>query len=139
MNRMARSLFISAIVVTLGLSGCNLPAARPTSTALQSDTPAPILTKVSPAETRTVEPPPPTAKPADTEVPTAAPTDRPASPVASAIDMDVACRFGPGEEFSIEGAVRVLFFVLLYIYRGCYLIIFMQLILHLVKPFIGTY
>ena len=107
MNRLARSFFISAIVVSLGLYGCNLPAARPTPTPLPSDTPASILTKVSPAETRTVKPSPPTVKPADTEVPTAPPTDTPASPVASANDMDVVCRFGPGEEFSIEGAVRV--------------------------------
>jgi len=107
MNRMARLFFISAIVVTLGVSGCNLPTARPTPTALPSDTPGPIPTKVSPAETRTVKPPPPTVKPADTKVPTTAPTDRPVSPVASAHDIDVVCRFGPGEDYSLEGAVRV--------------------------------
>ncbi len=107
MNRMARLFFISAIVLTLGLSGCNLPAARPTPTALPSDTPAPIPTKASSAETRTAKPPSPTVKPADTKVPTVTPTDRPVSPVASAHDIDVVCRFGPGENYSLEGAVRV--------------------------------
>lgn len=71
------------------------------------DTPAPIRTEVAPAETKTTKPPTPTVKPADTEVPTAAPTDTPAPPVASAHDMDVICRFGPDEDFSIEGEVRV--------------------------------
>jgi len=107
MNRMTRSFLISAIVVTLGVSGCNLPVARPTPTALPGDSPVPIPTKVSPAETKTTKPPTPTVKPADTEVPTAAPTDTPAPPVASAHDMDVICRFGPDEDFSIEGEVRV--------------------------------
>ncbi len=107
MNGMARSFFVSAMVVTLGLSGCNFPVARPTPTGLPSDTPVTIVTKVSPAETKTAKPPTPAGKPADTEVPTIAPIDTPASPVASANDMDVACRFGPGDEFSIEGAVRV--------------------------------
>ena len=105
MNRMARPFFISAIVLTLGVSGCNLPAARPTPTALPSDTPAPIPTKISSAETRTAKPPSPTVKPADTKVPTVTPTDRPVSPVASAHDIDVVCRFGPGEEFSQDGAL----------------------------------
>ncbi len=107
MNRMARSFFISAIVATLGLSGCNLPAARPTPTALPSETPVPVVTEVSPAVTKTTIPPTPAGKPTETEVPTAAPTDVPASPLAAAQDFDVACRFGPGEEFSIEGAVMV--------------------------------
>ncbi len=107
MNRMARPFLISVIVVTLGVSGCNLPTVRPTPTALPSDTPAPIPTKESPAEAGTLKTPSPTVKPTDTEVPTAAPTDTPAPPVASAHDMDVVCLFGPSEKFSLEGVVRV--------------------------------
>ncbi len=105
MDRIARSIFISATVVTLIVSGCNLPAEKPTLTPLAGDAPAPLSTKPLPTETKTIKPPPPTAKPADTKVPTAAPTDVPVSPVASAQDLDVVCRFGPAEEFAQDGAL----------------------------------
>lgn len=105
MNRIARSIFISAIVATLIVSGCNLPAEEPTPTPLAGDASAPIPTQALPIETKTIKPPPPTAKPADTKAPTAAPTDLPASPVASAQDLDVVCRFGPAEEFAQDGAL----------------------------------
>jgi len=107
MNSGTRIFYISAIVAALIVSGCNLPTARPTPTALPDDTQAPIPTKVSPAETETAKPSPPTVKPADTQVPTVTPTEIPASPRASTYDMDVVCRFGPGEGYSLEGALRV--------------------------------
>jgi len=107
MNRIARSFYISAIVVTLVVSGCNLPAARPTPTEQPGDAPAPLPIRTSPPETETPKPPPPAAKPTDTQEPTATPTVAPVSPAASAQDMDVVCLFGPGEEYSIEGALRV--------------------------------
>jgi len=107
MNRIARSIFISIIVVTLIVTGCNLTVSRPTPTAVQDDVQEPIPTRVIPTDPKPAELPAPTVKPVDTKVPTVTPTEVPASPAASAHDMDVACRFGPGEEFSIEGAVMV--------------------------------
>lgn len=107
MNRITRSFFISAIVIALGASGCNLSAARPTPTEKPVDTPTPVPTKESPSEAETVKTPSPTVKPTDTEVPTATPTNTPAPPAASVHEMDVVCLFGPSEKFSIEGVVRV--------------------------------
>ena len=72
--------------------------------------PASTVTPLSPPETLIppTEPPPPTAAlptlaPSDTPVPTAAVTATPSEVTVTAVGADVACRFGPASEYSIEG------------------------------------
>ena len=72
--------------------------------------PASTVTPLSPPETLIppTEPAPPTVAaptlaPSDTPVPTAAVTATPSEVTVTAVGADVACRFGPASEYSIEG------------------------------------
>ena len=71
---------------------------------------APTATPLRPPETLIppTEPPPPTVDvptlaPSDTPVPTAAVTATPSEVTVTALGADVACRFGPASEYSIDG------------------------------------
>ncbi len=66
---------------------------------------APTATPLRPPETLIppTEPPPPTLAPSDTPVPTAAVTATPSEVTVTALGDDVACRFGPASEYSIDG------------------------------------
>jgi hypothetical protein len=95
----------SMLIVTLG---CNTsltgaPAAQPTSSPEPSplpqvsDTPSPVPATDTPA---------PTQEP--TSTPTPAATATPANPFVSPSGAkDIACRWGPGDKYSIEGGLKV--------------------------------
>jgi hypothetical protein len=91
----------------LSALACNSPLAPAGS---QPGGPAQPTAFGPPTETSTPLPPTatitPTLAPTDTATPTATPT--PQDPVvAPAGGKDVVCRFGPGAEFSIDGALRI--------------------------------
>ena len=72
--------------------------------------PAATVTALRPPDTliAPTEPPPPTVvvptlAPSDTPVPTAAVTATPSEVTVTAVGADVACRFGPASEYSIDG------------------------------------
>jgi uncharacterized protein YraI len=89
---------VLSTVLTLGVAACNLPS-------IGSIAPAATGTPVFLPATKTAQPAPPsltdTPIPTSTPTPTASPTPGPA--MVRARDGDVVCRFGPGEEWSIEG------------------------------------
>lgn len=99
MAKTVSRLTIFGLVGLIGLSGCNQPMQpRSTSTstepaAIPTDTPSPV--QPAPSATYTLEPAP-------TYTPT--PTLEPAR--VSPVDVDVSCRFGPGAEYSVEGALQ---------------------------------
>ncbi len=91
----------AAIVLILALLGCNLPSAQ--------STPPSLTETVIPSEqvsfTATTVPPSFTPLPSNTPLPTLTPT--PTIPVASPSDKGVNCRFGPGIEWKVVGALLV--------------------------------
>jgi hypothetical protein len=95
----------SMVIVTLAcntsLTGSSAPEAtsppEPSPLPQASDTPSPI------PETATPEP---TQEPSST--PTPAPTATPANPFVSPLGAeDIACRWGPGEKYSVDGGLKV--------------------------------
>lgn len=99
---MKRRIWIATVMVVLGLSSCNLQAVQPTETALPSPT---LVIPITSAST-------PTPIPIDTllaidlETPTVVPTSTSSSVLASPIDQPVNCRFGPGTQYGIAGALN---------------------------------
>lgn len=103
-----RTLLLSVASVMLITMACNTslggsPApeatspGEPTPVPQASDTPSPI----PPTDT-----PEPTPEPSST--PTPAPTATPADPFVSPLGAeDIACRWGPDEDFSVDGGLRV--------------------------------
>src|SRR5215216_2490113 len=102
---MRNHLWMAVILLSLGLSSCNLPTSRPTE--VPTSTPAPVLdTPISSISTVT----PVTAETLlSVELPTASqtPTSTPSVFLASAKDQPVNCRFGPETSYAIVGALIV--------------------------------
>jgi uncharacterized protein YraI len=95
------SMVIVTVACNTSLTGSPAPEATspPEASPLPqaSDTPSPI---------------PPTATPVPTQEPTSTPTPvataTPANPFVSPLGAeDIACRWGPGEEYSIDGGLKV--------------------------------
>ena len=99
---MKRQIWIATVIFALGLSSCNLQAVQPTETSL----PSPTL--VIPITSGTTPTPIPidTLLAIDIETPTIAPTSTSSSVLASPIDQPVNCRFGPGTQYGIAGALN---------------------------------
>lgn len=99
---MKRRIWIATVAFALGLSSCNLQAVQPTETSLPSPT---LVIPITSAST-------PTPVPIDTllainfETPTIAPTSTSSLVLASPIDQPVNCRFGPGTQYGIAGALN---------------------------------
>lgn len=101
-------LLLSAASVMIVALACNTslgaaPAAQATSpgepspVAQASDTPSPVPPTDTPAPT-----------PEPTSTPTPEPTATPAEPFVSPLGAeDIACRWGPGEEYSVDGGLRL--------------------------------
>src|SRR5215213_7883163 len=98
---MRNHLWMAVILLSLGLSSCNLPTSRPTE--VPTSTPAPVLdTPISSISTVT----PVTAETLlSVELPTVTPTSTPSVFLASAKDQPVNCRFGPETSYAIVGAL----------------------------------
>jgi hypothetical protein len=99
---MRNHVWIVVTVFVLGLSSCNLPVvqATETPTALPPPTLAIPITSDST----------PTLVPIETllaiDTPTITPTSTPGFSLASAKDQPVNCRFGPGTQYGIAGALN---------------------------------
>ena len=99
---MIRQVCIAVAVFVLGTTSCNLQAVEPTATPLPSPT---LVIPITSAST-------PTPVPIDTllaidfETPTIAPTSTSSLLLASPIDQPVNCRFGPGTQYGIAGALN---------------------------------
>ncbi len=85
--------FVTVLLMASVLVSCNLPGAEPTQTP------------IPPTETQ--PPATPTFTPLPTETSTIAPTATSSVPMVTPSDKPVNCRFGPGTEYSIVGALVV--------------------------------
>jgi uncharacterized protein YraI len=98
---MRNHIWMAVIVLSLGLSSCNLPKAQPMATT--ASTPAPVLdTPTSSISTLT---PVTTATLLDVELPTITATATSSVFLAAAKDQPVNCRFGPETSYAIVGAL----------------------------------
>jgi len=101
-NMSRASLIPLVFWVALGMA-CNLSSSglglSSSSGAVPTASPQ---TTVAPTSTNT---PAATTAPTSTLTPTPAPTLTPSPPMVSPLNQDVACRFGPGTVYSIEGAL----------------------------------
>jgi SH3-like domain-containing protein len=97
---MKRQIWIAIAIFALGMSSCNMPADQPT------ETPLPTPTLVIPITSEST----PTLVPIDTllaiDTPTVTPTSTPSLLLASPKDQPVNCRFGPGTQYAIAGALN---------------------------------
>lgn len=97
---MKRQIWIAIVIFALGMSSCNMPADQPT------ETPLPTPTLVIPITSEST----PTLVPIDTllaiDTPTDTPTSTPSLLLASPKDQPVNCRFGPGTQYAIAGALN---------------------------------
>lgn len=105
MNHRSRGTMVLALALMLALNlACgvsDLGGAAPTATEAQAGGAPPAATEPLPP-TEVV----PTIPPSDTPVPdtpTPAPTDTPSEVTVTAAGGEVACRFGPASEYSVEG------------------------------------
>lgn len=98
---MKRQIWIAIAIFALGISSCNIPADQPT------ETPLPTPTLVIPITSASATP---TLVPIDTllaiDTPTITPTSTPSLLLASPKDQPVNCRFGPGTQYAIAGALN---------------------------------
>ena len=98
---MKRQIWIAIVVFALGMRSCNLSATQPTETPLPSPTLVIPITSASPT---------PTLVPIDTllaiDTPTIAPSPTSSLFLASPKDQPVNCRFGPGTQYAIAGALN---------------------------------
>jgi len=89
-------------IVALLMTSCSMGAPSPTATPISVP---PTVTEALPSPTSGVTdtplPPPPT------DVPTVAPTATPSFPVVTPSDDPVNCRFGPGTDYAVTGALKV--------------------------------
>jgi len=99
---MRNHLQIAVILFALGIASCNLPAGQMTATPLASRAPS-LDTPTSSLST-------PTRVPIETllaiDPPTVAPTFTPNIVIASPKDYPVNCRFGPGTQYAVAGALN---------------------------------
>lgn len=99
---MKNRIWIAIAMFSLGMSSCNLPGAQPTETPLPSVSPT-LVIPITNAST-------PTLIPIDTllaiDTPTIAPTATSSNLLASPKDQPVNCRFGPGTQYGIAGALN---------------------------------
>ena len=98
---MKRQIWIAIVIFALGISSCNIPADQPTETPLPTPTLFIPITSASAT---------PTLVPIDTllaiDTPTITPTSTPSLLLASPKDQPVNCRFGPGTQYGIAGALN---------------------------------
>ena len=97
---MKRQIWIAIVIFALGMPSCNRPVDQPT------ETPLPTPTLVIPITSEST----PTLVPIDTllaiDTPTDTPTSTPSLLLASPKDQPVNCRFGPGTQYAIAGALN---------------------------------
>ena len=97
---MKNGIWIAIVIVTLGMSSCNLPASQTTETPLPSPT---LVIPITSAST-------PTPIPIETllaiDTPTIVPTPTSSNLLATAKDQPVNCRFGPGTQYAVAGALN---------------------------------
>jgi uncharacterized protein YraI len=98
---MRNHIWMAVIVLSLGLSSCNLPRSQPTAAPASTptpmlDTPTSSTSSLTPVATETLP---------SIEIPTLAPTSTPSVFLASAKDQPVNCRSGPGIAYAIVGAL----------------------------------
>ena len=98
---MKSQIWIAIAIFSLGMSSCNLSAAQPTEAPLP--TPSLVIPITSASAT-------PTLVPIDTllaiDTPTTLPTPTSSNLLASAKDQPVNCRFGPGTQYAVAGALN---------------------------------
>ncbi len=98
----ARNVSIILIVV-IALSSCNLPASAPVGKGKNVDPPPPPgITPLPPQATAI-----PSATPLPTDTPLPTPTGTPTTPIAWPKEVGVNCRYGPGIEWLVIGALLV--------------------------------
>ncbi len=100
---MRNRFWMAVILLSLGLSSCNLPTSqlKQVSTSVPSpvlDTPTSSISVPTPVITETL---------LSVELPTLIPTSTPSVFLASAKDQPVNCRFGPGISYAIVGALVI--------------------------------
>jgi hypothetical protein len=98
--------FLSVFAVAALMLACNLPTAGqavPTPFAAAATLP-PVF---PPTDTPPAEPPTATLTPLPSETPSITPTSPPAVPVLTSAKDPVNCRFGPGVEWQMVGALLV--------------------------------
>ena len=98
---MRNRLWMTVLILSLGLSACNLP--RSESTATPASTLTPVLD--TPISSTSISTPVITTTAAEFELPTITPTSTPSVFLASAKDQPVNCRFGPEVSYAIVGAL----------------------------------
>jgi len=97
-----RNRYITAAFILLfAMAACNLPSAQSTQAALTET----VIPSAQASLTATTAPPSVTPLPSNTPPPTLTPT--PTIPVAFPSDKGVNCRFGPGIEWLVVGALLV--------------------------------
>ena len=100
---MTNQRWIAVVLFILGMSSCHLPGDEPTLTPFASNQPT-LDTPISSMST-------PTLVPVETLVtiapPTITPTFTPGVALASPKDQPVNCRFGPGTQYSVAGALNL--------------------------------
>lgn len=97
---MKSRIWIAIIIVTLGMSSCNLPASQ------TIETPLPTPTLVIPITSASTPTPIPIETLLAIDTPTIVPTSTSSNFLASAKDQPVNCRFGPGTQYAIAGALN---------------------------------
>lgn len=99
---MKNQIWIAIAIFSLGMSSCNLPGDQPTETPPASHTPT-LVIPITSAST-------PTSVPIETllaiDTPTIAPTPTSSLLLASPKDQPVNCRFGPGTQYGVAGALN---------------------------------
>lgn len=104
--RLAFSMMFIAVV----LSACNLPVsvntAVPGITSTSPSSPATLPTATLPTATLPRVEPTSVPTPVPSDTPTPAPTATLAAPMVTPIDSPVVCRFGPGTNYEIDGALN---------------------------------
>ncbi|MBN2119382.1 MAG: hypothetical protein JW730_22615 [Anaerolineales bacterium] len=98
---MRNRLWVMVVVISFGLSSCNLPAPQATETPLTPPMPGTPTSSIA-TSTRT-----PVTTPLSFELPTPAPTSTPSVFLASPRDQPVNCRFGPGISYAVIGALII--------------------------------
>jgi len=99
---MKNQIWIAIAIFALGISSCSLPMVQATATPTS---PAPATLEIPITSGFT-----PTLVPVETllaiDTATAVPTSTPGNLLASAKDQPVNCRFGPGTQYGIAGALN---------------------------------
>ena len=100
---MKNQIWIAITIFSLGMSSCNLPGNQPTETPPPTHTPTFVIPITSASS--------PTLVSIETllaiDTPTIAPTSTPNLLLASPKDQPVNCRFGPGTQYAVAGALNL--------------------------------